>query len=268
MMKLKLMMLLSVLMLLVGLNTTDSIAQVSELKLQTRQNGFSGVFTTEENKKLLVEYQSSTSDSFISRIQTSDGQTLAEAVRDKDVITVTVKDVSLNFYLDKEKRKQRPETSEEDKQKLKKYKLSKEFAPVRKLIAELIRQYAGSEKEQLKGFVIMSMVLGDGPGAPDASQAKANCSSPKLVQMYASYRQQSQPKITNKLIAGKSVSSNLDQCFGCCGAACWGCTGCWTGACAAHDECVRRHDDYFASECMALLDDAIASMILECALSQ
>lgn len=180
-MKLKLMVFLSVL-LLVGINVTESAAQVSDLKLQPMQNGFSGVFTTDNNENLFVIYQSSTSDYSISRIQDSEEKILAEAVRDKDVVSVTLKDIKLDFYSDKEKRKQRKEISGSEKQKLKKYKLSKEFASVRKLIANLIKEYA-NEREKIKGFVAIAMVLGDGPGAPDDSQAKANCSSPKLVQI-------------------------------------------------------------------------------------
>ena len=36
------------------------------------------------------------------------------------------------------------------------------------------------------------------------------------------------------------VASSGD-CFGCCGWGCAGCTGCYTGACALHDACVRTY---------------------------
>lgn len=36
-------------------------------------------------------------------------------------------------------------------------------------------------------------------------------------------------------------NAQTDACFGCCGPGCWGCTGCYTGACAAHDACVARY---------------------------
>lgn len=106
------------------------------------------------------------------------------------------------------------------------------------------------------------MVLGDGPGAPEELQSKANCSSPKLVQMYASYHSQSQPKVQQSNAANKT-NSVVNGCQGCCGPGCWGCTGCWTNACDAHDTCVVIWG-YTSSTCMALLAVAIASMHYEC----
>jgi hypothetical protein len=37
-------------------------------------------------------------------------------------------------------------------------------------------------------------------------------------------------------------------CLGCCGPSCWGCTGCYTSACLAHDLCVERYG-YADSRC-------------------
>ena len=106
------------------------------------------------------------------------------------------------------------------------------------------------------------MILGDGPGAPEELQSKANCSSPKLVQMYASYRSQSQTKVQQSSVANKT-NSVVNGCQGCCGPGCWGCTGCWTNACNIHDSCVMVWG-YTHSTCNALLAVAIASMHYEC----
>ena len=48
--------------------------------------------------------------------------------------------------------------------------------------------------------------------------------------------------------------SGLDKdCTGCCGPACWGCTGCYTEECGAHDRCVK---DFGTIACLHKLFDA------------
>jgi hypothetical protein len=51
--------------------------------------------------------------------------------------------------------------------------------------------------------------------------------------------------------------SPLTQCLGCCGPGCWGCTGCCTLECLAHDICVRLRGH---RACLPLLLPAILSM--------
>ncbi len=259
----KLAMFLLMLTLLAGLNVIEAAAQTSELKLQSKQNGFTGEHTS-GNTKLFVKYQAVTADSTISRIQNSNKQTLVESIREKDVITVKINDVTITYYMDAKnpEKSKASELSDADTQKLRKFSLSEESASVRKLIAELIRQKAGTEVGQLKGFVTIAMILGDGPGAPEELQSNANCKSPKLIQMYASYRPQSQPKVQPSNVANKT-SAVVGGCQGCCGPSCWGCTGCWTGACDAHDTCVEIWG-YTSSNCMGLLAVAVASMHYQC----
>jgi len=55
-----------------------------------------------------------------------------------------------------------------------------------------------------------------------------------------------------------------DDCFGCCGPGCWGCTGCYTKACRAHDQCVKDHGHL---HCLLGLIPAIISLIGECLLN-
>lgn len=261
--KLKLVMVLLVLMLSAGLTAIEAIAQTSELKLQSKQNEFTGEYTA-GNTKLFVELRASADDSTISRIQNYNKQTLVESIREKEVVTVKINDVTITYYMNaKNPEKSRAsELSDADAQKLKKFSLSEESAYVRKLIAELIKQKAGTEVGQLKGFVTIAMILGDGPGAPEELQSKANCSSPKLIQMYASYRSQSQTKVQHSNVANKT-SSVVNDCQGCCGAGCWGCTGCYTNACDAHDNCVVIWG-YTHPNCNGLLALAIASMYYQC----
>jgi len=55
-------------------------------------------------------------------------------------------------------------------------------------------------------------------------------------------------------------SDSGDDCFGCCGYGCIGCTGIYTDECRAHDACVRvlGHEHPM---CLALLAPAIASYL-------
>lgn len=55
-----------------------------------------------------------------------------------------------------------------------------------------------------------------------------------------------------------------NDCFGCCGPGCWGCTGCYTDACRAHDQCVADHGHL---RCLGGLIPAIGSLISECLLN-
>ena len=63
--------------------------------------------------------------------------------------------------------------------------------------------------------------------------------------------------------AGAPVQAAND-CFGCCGPGCWGCTGCYTDACREHDQCVADHGHL---RCLAGLIAATKSLIEECLLA-
>jgi hypothetical protein len=47
-------------------------------------------------------------------------------------------------------------------------------------------------------------------------------------------------------------TNGKELCLGCCGPSCWGCTGCYTNACLAHDLCVMMQG-YTAPKCNRLL---------------
>lgn len=65
--------------------------------------------------------------------------------------------------------------------------------------------------------------------------------------------------------AGAPAQAGND-CFGCCGPGCWGCTGCYTKACRAHDQCVKDHG-HLDIRCLIGLIPAIWSLISECLLN-
>lgn len=253
--------LVSVLCLLLFIST-QAAAQTSELKIQSQQNGFSGEYVS-GSAKLFVEYQVLAKDSNISRIKNSENKTLIECIRNKDIVTVSIVDVKLTFYIDKQsiESNKSVELSEADKLKLEEFRVSEDSAFIRRLIAELIQQSKTVQIDRLKGFAIASMVLGDGPGVPESFEAKANCKSPKLVQMYASFKQGEKPNTTKSAAGNLKSATNVDGCMGCCGAGCSGCTGCYTGACYRHDHCV---DLYGHVACLGLLPSAVASIINEC----
>lgn len=237
------------------LSCTESMAQ-ARLKSQEEPNGFSGVYVS-NGKQLSIKF-SQAGDYSLSRIETADKHTVAESVRNNKVITLTLADVNLTFYLDG---RGSAELSKSDEEKLEIFRLSSESADVRKLIAELIVQRAATDASRLKGFVTIAMVLGDGPGAPEKSQAKANCNATKLVQVFASYRPKTEGLRNHKWASASSKIGSAANCMGCCGVGCWGCSGCWTGACWQHDNCVAQYGHW---ACTSYLDDAIASMYLQC----
>lgn len=248
------------------LSGTNSMAQDEKLKLKSVPNGFSGEYDSSD-ARLLVDSHSPADDYTLSRIRTPDKRILAESIRNKDVVMVTLSDVTLTFHLDKKSRaeKKSAKLPTPDEEKLERFALSEESAAVRKLIAELIVQRASADPSSIKGFVVIAMVLGDGPGTPNNLQARASCDRPRLVQMYASYRSDTRPSNeplrNHKLVTASSTGSSVVNCMGCCGPSCWGCTSCWTGACLQHDWCVSQNG-YWA--CNYLLDDAIASMYFLC----
>ena len=47
-----------------------------------------------------MKFQASAADSTISRIQNSNKQTLVESIREKDVVTVKINDVTITYYMD------------------------------------------------------------------------------------------------------------------------------------------------------------------------
>jgi hypothetical protein len=177
------------------------------------------------------------------------------------IVTVKITDVTVTFRLDKEnpENSKASELSKADIAKLKKFSLSEESAPIRKLIAELIKQKANAEVGQLKGFVAIVMVIGDGPGTPENLQSKTNCNSPKLIQMLASYREQSQPKVVKSNLANNE-NSTANSCY-CCGLGC-ACI-CWTPQCVVHDVCVEQNG-YTSSRCNRALAEAVASIYYYC----
>jgi hypothetical protein len=261
-MKLRSMILLQVLVSMTILFVTETTAQTSGLKLQNTTDGYSGEFVT-GSTKVMLEHRVTGADSFTSRIEDSEKRTIVECIRTKDAITVTIKEVHFIFFTDKSAREKNPPIlSETDQTKFATFVKSEESAVIRRLITELITQKVVG----LKGFVAIAMVLGDGPGMPENLQSNANCKSPKLVQMYASFTSKDQTSIKSlagsNAIPGRTVTND---CNGCCGVGCIGCTGCYTSACLAHDNCVAAYG-YINPICFGLLADAVASLV-ECSVS-
>lgn len=294
--KLNISILLLVLMLLVGLTATETTAQ---LTLEDTETGFTGEYESGA-PTLLVEYDAESAESTVSKITNSSNQTIVESLREDNVVTVTIDGITITITMDSDD----PEDSTISSLSpmhaiaLEAFRTSEGSGPVRELIIELLKQKS-SEPTELRGFYVIAMILGDGPGAPaedDSEEAKTNCSDPKLVQMYASYNLQSpqnpnlqspqklgpqsqqkfglqheqksnlqnqeQPKDSNVFTTTTSI---VNRCMGCCGAGCWGCTGCYTGACYAHDVCVGDWG-YYHWRCMGLLAAAVASMHYQCLL--
>lgn len=244
----------------IGLSAGQTIGQVGDVNLKPVLDGFNGEYLT-GNQKLIIEYRVSNSKLSVSRIMNSSGQTIVEAVQVPGSVTVRVTDVTLTIYMNQTDpgTSKVSELSEGDRRKLQQFSRSDASAAVREVLASIIRQKALDGKDQLFGFLTIAMLLGDGPRAPFVQQSKVRC-PPKLV--FASYIIPNPQKAELSIFptVGKSM---MDDCNGCCGPACWGCTGCYTGACEAHDNCVTVWGAQ-SPTCIALLAGAVASMCSQC----
>lgn len=228
-------------------------AQGQTLTLQNTQNGFTGEYGT-GSAKISAEYQVIAADSTISRIKDSANKTIAESVRDKDVVRVKIQDVILTINMDNQNvdNSTSSELSESDRKKIETFRLSAESGNVRKLIIELMKQKVGAEKAQIKGFIVIATLIGDGPGTPAGTQAKSNHTGPKPMWLHTGLEGYSSAK-SNKI---SNFNSKIQACY-CCGVGCE--CFCYTGACVAHDVCVDKHG-YTSFRCHGYLIMAIASI--------
>lgn len=228
-----------------------TFAQVSPFKLDVIQDGFAGEYSTKD-LRLSVDHRA-TADSSVSQIKNAEGQVIAESLIEKNIVTITIGDVALNFNLNQGQPTQNRVSalSESDTKKLAAFLGSEASAPIRIVLAELFKQKDRLTHRTLQGFLAMAMVVGEGPGAPPPVQAKVTCrSSSVFVQKTVSFRPFENARAD-------------DDCLGCCGPCYWGCTGCYTQACLAHDLCLGTYPA--TSEiCMAMLALAINSTRLEC----
>lgn len=238
-------------------------AKLGDVNLRPVLDGFRGEYNAGK-QELLIEPWGSNSELLVSRILNSTGQIIVEAVQVPGSVTVRVTEVTLTITMNRTDpgKSTASELSEWDRRKLEEFSRSDASAAVREVLASIIRQKSRDRRAQIMGFLMIAMVLGDGPGAPDVQQSSRRCISPKFV--YASYLVPSLQLDTQPIFlrAGKST---MDDCLGCCGPGCWGCTGCYTSACLAHDVCVGEYGAYHPT-CMVLLAEAVASMCGECAL--
>lgn len=116
--------------------------------------------------------------------------------------------------------------TEEQAAELEAFAKTEDATGLRKMLRALSVETASESSNYLVALTAMAMVIGNGDGGV-AAQAD-------------------------------------DDCFGCCGPGCWGCTGCYTNKCAQHDQCVKDHG-HFHFRCLAKLIPAIFSLV-ECAL--
>lgn len=132
-----------------------------ELNLNFRSNGFYGTY-----KLLDKEYSFETShpsdEFFLTRILQPDGSILAECLRNNNIVTVRLPQVSISFDILKRSPTQR---SEETKTKILDFMISDDAKVIRKLFSSLVREKERIMKSHLKGFTTIVMVVGDDPGS-------------------------------------------------------------------------------------------------------
>jgi hypothetical protein len=234
--------------------------QIDNLNMRETPDGFTGEYVSGK-QKVFVEYRSSDSKTYVSRILNSTGQTLVEAVRVPGSITVKLGDVILTVNMNKNDpgKSSVTELSVGDRLKMEEFGSSDVASLVRKALGTIIRERRSNGKDDLMGFLTISMLLDDG-SVSTAQQPNRGCDTAKVV--YASYKVPNSRVATTPIFMA-SYKSPLDDCYGCCGPGCYGCSGCYTGACAAHDGCIAVHGTWHPT-CMVLFGAAVSSMCSQC----
>lgn len=247
----------------IAVATGDVQGQGGEVTLHPTPDGFKGEFGTGK-QKLLIEHRNSNLKHLVSRIIDSTERTIVEAVQMPGSVIVRVIDVTVTISVDQREpgKSVVSELSELDRRNLEEFIRSDASAPIREILASIIRQKGPDGRPQHLGFLAIAMLLGDGPGAPDIQQSKRSCNAPKMV--FASYLVPSSQFDSKHIFAG-ARTTKADDCLGCCGPSCWGCTGCYTSACLSHDVCVGAFGASHPS-CMVLFAAAVASMCSECSI--
>ena len=255
-------------------NSTFAVfTQTDQLSLQDVPNGFRGTFKS-ANQILTINSSEAADKSLLTKITNSEGRLVVETIYRNNLVTVTVSGVTIRFRTDKESIAAGyfDQLSRPDQEEFEAFRVSDESRILRLMILDIIKQRASGKPASLKGILIISLVLGDGPGFPSEVGFKKNkdakCNPPKGLMVFASYlspkASKTSPKatkLTNSKVGANTMVCDASTCCGCCGWGCSGCTGCYTGACYAHDSCVDQNGHAF---CLALLPAAIASVVNEC----
>jgi hypothetical protein len=243
-----------------------AFSQAGELILTDLSNGFKGTFKS-GNQALAIDSTQAEDRSLRTTVTNSAGTLVVQALYSSNLVTVTVSDISIKFRIDRESivsRRFEP-LSPIDQARLEKYLDSDESRIIRKMFLEIIKSRAGTKPSSLKGILIISLIMGDGPGfsgeVVQTNSKPTKCSQPKVLQIFAAY---AAPKKTTDIKPfSKILECNETNCCGCCGPGCGGCTGCYTTACLLHDICVDTYGALHPT-CMVLLADAIASILDVC----
>jgi hypothetical protein len=141
-----------------------------------------------------------------------------------------------------------------DSNALSSFSVTEDAALVRGLLYNLSLYRTENNQKLLVGFAVIALLLGEGP--PEV----ASVAVPKMKGQVTAVAQK-----VSYLKCSTKNSAAFGACHGCCGPGCWGCSGCYTAACLAHDNCVNENG-YFTSASDALAVIAAASMV-GCALN-
>lgn len=206
----------------VAFSSGELAAQVGDIKLKRVQDGIKGEYLVGP-QKLLIEHRDSNSEHLVSRILDSTGQIVVAAIQVPGSVTVMVTDVTLTITVNRlePEKSTVSELSEGDRRRLEEFSRSDASIAVREVLANILQQNDPDQGALRMGFLVIAMVLGDGPGAPNVQQSARRCRTPKRVSatfLATSSRVDAHP------IFMRTHYSATDDCLGCCGPACWGCT--------------------------------------------
>lgn len=249
--------------------------QLSKLQVSKTSDGFTGTYRDDQNT-LSLSSKKSSKDKGISKIQRVDGTTLIEITRDEENFIFKFQGGTLKIDTQTQTL---VNPTNEDLQALQNFVKSSDATLLRKCIAALIKEKAELKKQNITplSFILAGMLLGDEPAAGSMrseekplnsliwqsvaySPPKSVTSKPNIKTVTANSSHKA-TKTGNKTAVAISQPQNGfggNECNGCCGGGCWSCSGYYTYACLAHDNCVATLGQF---DCVGLFPAAAASLI-------
>ena len=139
-------------------------AQTDELALKETSNGFTGTYKS-GSQILRVDSSEAADRSLVLKVTSPDGSLVTELTYNNKLVTVTIAAVTIRFRTDKESVESGyfDPLSQSDQAKFEAYRTSEESRVLRKMIIDIIKQRTSTNAASLKGILIISLVLGDGP---------------------------------------------------------------------------------------------------------
>lgn len=157
------------LLVLVTASAVSVIAQPDNLVLVDIPNGFKGTYKSAD-ETWTIDASEAADRSLRTKIATSTGGVVAEVLYFENLVTVTLSGISISFRTNPARYVE--PLSQANQEKFEAFRVSEESRLLRTMFKEIIKRREASKPSYLKGILIMSMVLGDGPGFASSTGRK------------------------------------------------------------------------------------------------